>query len=371
MASFVKCCGFSEEKSDEIREVIGKKKMEQMEKILPDIRERLNARGWRQSQVDSFISLCVAASSYSFNRSHAFSYAYLGYVCMWLKTNFKIEWWNSVLQNANFEDMKDAARHVHDIVEPPDINRSALDFYIINDNGLKLVFPINRVKNVKGAGIYIHEARTPDGVFTPFTSLEDFYNRINRRKVNKRVVASLIWSGAFDQLCGVKEITDRSAIYREYLTLKKEKNSFVDLSFPQATRAQMELLAIGTSDITSYIQEKVGKRIMGPARALTLNDGAKLQLGGMCKSVSVVRTKTGKNPGQEMAFLEIEDNGASIAVTVFPNDYATYRSILEEGRILYIDGKLQVYKQKKGLVASEIRHIGDEIENLNLEENHE
>jgi DNA polymerase-3 subunit alpha len=368
MAAFVMCCGFSEERADEIREAIGKKKMDQMATLLPEIRERLQSRGWGVRQVESFVSLCVAASSYSFNKSHSLCYAYLGYVCMWLKTNFKLEWWNSVLQNANFEDMQDAAQHIHDIVESPSINRSALDFYIINDDGMKLVFPINRIKNVKNAGIYIHEARTPGGVFTPFTSLEDFYNRINRRKVNKRIVASLIWSGAFDTLCGVEMMTDRNRVFREYLSLKGDKKEFVDLSYPQATRAQMELLAIGTSDIVSYIQEKVGKRIVGPAQALKAEDKMKVHLGGMCTSVSIVKTKTGKNPGQPMAFLEIQDNGATIAVTVFPTAYETYSKIIEEGRILYIDGKMQVYKSKKGLVADEIRHIGDEIENLQLEE---
>lgn len=67
MASFVKCCGYSEEKADEIREIIGKKKADVMAKLLPEIRERLAARQWSGDQIDSFISLCVAASSYSFN----------------------------------------------------------------------------------------------------------------------------------------------------------------------------------------------------------------------------------------------------------------------------------------------------------------
>jgi len=68
MAAFVQCCGYSEEESDEIREVIGKKKKDKMEKILPEIRRRLLERGWTESQTESFVSACVAASSYSFNK---------------------------------------------------------------------------------------------------------------------------------------------------------------------------------------------------------------------------------------------------------------------------------------------------------------
>lgn len=68
MKIFMRCCGYSEEKSDEIREVIGKKQRGVMEGLLADIRIRLQNAGWSVSQIESFISLCVAASSYSFNR---------------------------------------------------------------------------------------------------------------------------------------------------------------------------------------------------------------------------------------------------------------------------------------------------------------
>ena len=368
MAAFVNCCGYSEEQSDEIRETIGKKKRDKMEKILPDIRQRLISRGWSQEQVNAFISLCVAASSYSFNKSHSLAYAYLGYVCMWLKTNFKIEWWNSVLQNSNFDDLREAGKHVHDIVEPPDINRSDLDFYIIE--GERLVFPVNRVKNVKGAGQCIFEARNPEGVFRPFLSIQDFYDRVERRKVNKRVVASLIWSGAFDRLCGVKEITDRNRVYREYLELKGDKalKTFVDLDVPKAVRAQMELLAIGSTEVAAYIKEKVGRRILGPAEVLKIPKDTGVHMGGICTRVSEVKTKKGKNPGQLMAFVDIEDNGASIAVTFFPDQYAKCKEVLVEGAILYINGKVSEYKTKKGVNANEVCMIRDEIEKLDLDQ---
>lgn len=373
MAAFVKCCGYSEEESDAIRETIGKKKRDQMEKILPDIRQRLDSRGWSAEQINSFISLCVAASNYSFNKSHSLAYAYLGFVCMWLKTNFKIEWWNSVLQNSNFDDLKDAAKHVHDIVDPPDINTSEPEFYIINDKKDHLVFPINRVKNVKAAGEFILQARNPDGVLVPFRSLADFYDRVNRRKVNKRVVASLIWSGAFDAVCGVGHILDRNRVYREYLALKSDKDAskFVDLDFPKAIRAQMELLAIGSSDIATYIKEKVGCRILGPAEVMKVGKGLKVHMGGLCSRVSKVKTKKGKNPGSDMAFVDIEDNGATIPVTFFPDIYDICKDVLVEGAILYINGKVDEYKGKKQVLASEVCLIRDEIESLDLEETYE
>lgn len=376
MAAFVKCCGYTEEKADEIREIVGKKKKDQMDKLLPDIRERLARRGWRGDQIDSFISLCIAASSYSFNKSHSVAYAYLGYVCQYLKTHFKIEWWNSVLENSNHDDLKDAAKHVYDIVVPPDINFSSLDFYIIDEGIGKLVFPINKVKNVKGGGDYIVRARNPveGGGAAPFTSLKDFYDRVDRRKVNKRVVASLIWCGAFDKLCGVGHITERNRVYQEYLAIKGEKKMPREFSEIEILRIQMGLLAIVPTDLSTFIREKMGHRVLCPHEAL---NPAKykpkdfVRVGGMASNLRLTKTKTGKNPGSPMAFLDLEDRGDTIAVTVFPEQFAKFQPCLEEGAVLCIDGKLNAWKDKINLVAEDIKVVRDEIEELNLDSDKE
>lgn len=394
MASFVKCCGYSEEKADEIREIIGKKKADVMAKLLPEIRERLAARGWHEDQIASFISLCVAASSYSFNASHSYCYAYIGYVCMWLKANFKLEWWNSVLQNANHDDLKDAARYVHDIVIPPDINRSSLDFYVIREEVARLMFPLNRIKNVKGAGAFITEARDQvrsaeglDGEIEhyplgPFTSIEDFYNRVNRTKINKRVVASLIWAGAFDDMYGIKpdSVVKRNEIYFAYLSAKKDKtlNTFVKLTESEVIRIQMELLAIGTVDVVTMIRNKTGaKNICSTADVLKLVEKMPagdfkgshfVRVGGIATSIRVVKTKTGKNPGQEMAFVDLENNGAILGITVFPDAYAAFKGEISEGSILYIEGKLNRWKGNTNLTADKVINIREEIEKLELDE---
>ena len=67
-AMFQKSCGYSGEQADEIRDIIGKKKADKMSEILPEIRKRLADRGWNAEQTAAFVSLCVASSSYSFNK---------------------------------------------------------------------------------------------------------------------------------------------------------------------------------------------------------------------------------------------------------------------------------------------------------------
>jgi DNA polymerase-3 subunit alpha len=387
MASFVKCCGYTEEQADEIREIIGKKKLESMSKLLPEIRQRLADRRWAADQIESFISLCVAASSYSFNASHSYCYAYVGYVCMWLKVNFRLEWWNSVLQNANHDDLKDAARYIHDIVIPPDINRSSLDFYVIKEEVCMLVFPLNRIKNVKGAGSFIMEARNAvtdvNGVnvpMGPFRSIEDFYERINRTKINRRVVASLIWSGAFDEMYGIKpnSVLGRNGIFRRYLEVKKDKlaSSFEDFSENEIIRIQMELLAIGTVDVVTLIKNRIKKPVCSTADAIKTAEAVAgdfrgnqlIRVGGVAVSVRETKTKTGKNPGQTMAFIDLENNGAILPVTVFPDAFSAFKDEIAEGNILCVEGKLNRFKGKVGLMADEVKNIKDELKNI-IEEN--
>ena len=75
----------------------------------------------------------------------------------------------------------------------PDVNASDLEFYIIDNEASKLVFPLNRIKNVGKAGDALKAT-------APYNSFIDFFERVDKGKVNKRVVLSLIFAGAFDRI---------------------------------------------------------------------------------------------------------------------------------------------------------------------------
>lgn len=375
MAAFVKCCGYTEERADEIREIIGKKQLEKMEAILPEIRAKLAERLWKQDQIDSFISLCVAASNYSFNKSHSVAYAYIGYICMWLKTNFHLEWWNSVLENSNQDDLKDAAKYVRDIVVPPHVNTSLLDFYIVDEGLGKLIFPLNRVKNVKGAGEYIWKARhtIPERILPapadgscveresqeeiPFENFEDFYNRVDRRKVNKRVVASLIWAGAFDRLCSAQAIQDRNKIYRDYLGLKKEKiGDFVDLTEEELMKRQMEMLAIGSANFVELLRKKTGWNILDPGDITRFPKDTMVRVGGLSLRVKKIITKEKKQP---MAFIDIGNESNEVSITVFPKEYELFKERCKEQELMVVTGKINIYQGRTGVIADAIYLISD------------
>ena len=76
---------------------------------------------------------------------------------------------------------------------PPDINESQVDFSVVGDS---IRFGLAAVKNVgiKAVEAIVQE-REGGG---PFASLTEFCRRLDKSKVNKRVLEGLIQCGAFD-----------------------------------------------------------------------------------------------------------------------------------------------------------------------------
>ena len=61
----------------------------------------------------------------------------------------------------------------------------------------------------------------------------------------------------------------------------------------------------------------------------------KVTVVGLIQDIKKIRTKK----GESMAFVTIQDETGSISVTLFPDDYAKYNSLLEELSIIVVEGK--------------------------------
>src|SRR5204862_4807746 len=137
-------------------------------------------------------------ADYAFNRAHSFSYGYLAYQTAYLKAHHPTHFWAAVLSN----ELNNTAKVVKYINEaraqgieilPPDVNVS-FDSFTANSNSIR--FGLAAIKGIGQAAVSaIVEARTSGGAFR---SLFDFTERVDSKAVNKRVLESLIKSGAFD-----------------------------------------------------------------------------------------------------------------------------------------------------------------------------
>lgn len=355
MAMFQKCCGYSAERADEIREIVGKKKIEQMVPVINEVRGKLVERGWHESQIDSFVSLCEASASYSFNKSHSMSYAYVAYICQWLKTHYKIEWWAALLKNSDKKDLEAYAPYCSHLLYSPDINLSHEDFYIVDWEKDKIVFPLCMVTGIKTAGSEIINARKNGRI----NSLGDLYERVNRRLANLRVFQALIWSGCFDRLYNVKNITDRNLIFKEYCSLRGEGDKYQEYSELAIMQKQSLALPIGKPDYYSYVLKHYKSRkwntlgMVSPVSLGYMDVDQHIQTAG---AITGVKLHTDKK-GNTMCFAKLVSGVYEFDVTVFASLYQTVASKFVEGAVVKISAKLQEFNSKRSLLADDIAFV--------------
>lgn len=190
MEILVKFCGYSLEESDQIRSAIAKKKRDVMLKTFDRIRSETTKTGWTHEQAQKLCEVVEAYSNYSFNKSHSRSYGELGYITMYLKHHFPLEWWASELNNSEESKIRHYVSILEDKISPPSILNPSDSFTIV---GNKIAAPLSTVKGLGPASI---NAIVKNG---PYSSVEDFINKM-KSPVNISHFSALLKAGVFDDL---------------------------------------------------------------------------------------------------------------------------------------------------------------------------
>lgn len=210
--------------ADEFRVHISKK---QMAKVIKD--KEVFVRGayprLGEATAEKLWAMMETFARYGFNKSHAVCYVVIGYACAYLKHHFPLEWWTSVLRNADRNEINEKFWiHCGKYIDVPDVKLSGPHFEIQN----------NRIRAplwlLKGIGEKAQQQISENG---PYQDVNDFCQKIEawrkknatlvkRKKtdkktgeeteveslrlatsaLNSRVVTTLIVSGAMDSLFG-------------------------------------------------------------------------------------------------------------------------------------------------------------------------
>lgn len=193
--------GYSLGGADLLRRAMGKKKLEEMVKHRATFAEGAAKNGIAEPLANEIFDLMEKFAGYGFNKSHAAAYALLAYHTAYLKVHYLAEF---VAANMSVAlDDTDKLKIFHDdavmlgiTFEPPDINTGTHRFHPVADKVVR--YGLGAVKGTgQGAIEAIVAAREEGG---PFKSLFDFCARVDRSRLNKRVVEALIKAGAFDKL---------------------------------------------------------------------------------------------------------------------------------------------------------------------------
>ncbi len=361
--------------ADILRRAMGKKIPEVMNEQREKFMAGARANNIPEDKAAYIFDLMAKFAGYGFNKSHSAAYALISYQTAYLKAHYPAQFMAALL-SCDAHDTDKVVRYKkecedHDIeVLPPDINESDKDFTVVDD-GVR--FGLAAVKNVGGAALdSIIEERTKNG---PFESLEDFCARIDSRKVNRRVIESLIKAGAFDSL-GLKRsqymaildqaIDQAQAAQRDRLSGQISLFSMVeDEAFAKVKRIEPpDIPEWETREKLAFEKETVGFYITGHPLAdyeeeirmvadCTIAEldkagtGRPLRVGGMVQQVVEKRTKQGK----KMAFITLEDTTGSIEVLLFPKIYEEYAGLLGGEEPVVVTGRLEKDERNAKILA--------------------
>jgi DNA polymerase-3 subunit alpha len=360
--------GFSLGDADLLRRAMGKKLPEEMEKQKTLFIAGAAKNGFDPKKAEKIFDLMAYFAGYGFNKSHSAAYALITYQTAYLKAHHPLEFMAALLTS----EMGNEDKIVQYIAEcramgiailPPDVNESNQEFTIA-DQAIR--FGLVAVKNVGASAIEsVLNARAEHG---RFRSLSHFCREVDLRKVNRRVIESLIKCGAFastrarraqlmDALDRTMEAAAGSQSARragqETLFGGSGDGSSPDDALPDvpewddATLARSEKESLGfyitSHPLSPYAREIERFAVTPTDRLADAADGDDVRVWGVLASKKITTTRK----GDRMAYVRVEDLAGSVETIVFPDLYAASGPLLASDQPLVIDGTLD--KGDKGV----------------------
>jgi len=189
--------GYSLAQADILRKAMGKKNAEEMDRQRANFIAGAKQRSLDAKAVERVFDLMAQFAGYGFNKSHAAAYAWVAYQTGYLKAHYPVEFMAALLSSSisNTDNMVKYIKECREMklkVDSPDINVSLAGF---TPQGDSIRFGLNAVKNLGEAAVETILARRATG---PFVDLFDFCERAAGKGLNKRVIESLVKSGALD-----------------------------------------------------------------------------------------------------------------------------------------------------------------------------
>ena len=339
--------GYSLGEADLLRRAMGKKKPEEMAKQRERFVEGAVQRGYPPRKVERIFDLLAKFAEYGFPKAHSAAYALLAYHTAYLKTHYPVEFMAALLTSVT-GSTDDVVKYINECremgipVEPPDINVSDANF-TPHENAIR--FGLAAVKNVGHNAIEsIVAARKECG---RYRSIYEFCEKVDLRLLNKRVLESLIKSGAMDslgrraQLMAVldKAIERAAKVQRD---AESGQHGLFGVFQQEETQPETERLP-GIPDWDEHLRLTAEKEILGffitghplekyreklrdlnalstadlaAVKASTGKDEA-LSTAGLIANLRVLKSKRGDLYAQGT----LEDMAGSIEMIVFPEAY--------------------------------------------------
>ncbi len=365
-----KLAGFTKGQADSLRKAMGKKKIEEMNKLFDLFIEQGTAKGHAEDTLKKVWKDWEAFASYAFNKSHSTCYAYLAFHTGYLKAHYPAEFMASVLTH-NMNDIKkvsffmDECKRQNIPILGPSVNESASKFSVNKDGAIR--FGLGAIKGVgdTAASEIIRERKECGS----YSSLFELCKRANQRVVNKKSLENLAIAGAFDEF-GINRstyVTEMQGstgialavkfgnqVQNDALTSVNSlfgDSSALDIKEPtlpiiedwtlmEKLQREKELVGIyisghPLSKFKFEIDHFTSHQLSNIEEDGLKLEGSQIQLAGLITSVRHAISKNGKPYG----VFNLEDFSGSMEFMMFGEKYAQFKGFIELNAQIFITAK--------------------------------
>ena len=372
---------YSMAEADNLRRAMSKKKKDVMAKEKPKFIAGAKKNHISESKSQRIWENMETFAEYGFNKSHSTAYAIISYQTAYLKAHYPVEFMAALLTSEknnrdNIIKYIGECRDMEIAVLPPDINESERDFSV---SGESVRFGLAAVKNVgEGAVDSIIDIRRTDGQFTSFF---DFLTRVDLRKINKKVIESLIKCGAFDTLEknrrslfeGLENAVDiAQRRFRERMNGQTNLFDAPELSVEIYEPPLPDIDEWDREELLSYEKDTLGFYVTGHPllnysdilhtitntssdTILDMPDGSIVSVAGIVSAIREVSTKR----KEIMAYVTLDDMKGTLSVIVFPDLYRDSLFTIQGDEPLFVKGKLDASEEGSKIIAQEISPLDD------------
>jgi DNA polymerase-3 subunit alpha len=349
--------GYSLGEADLLRRAMGKKNAAEMDQQRERFMQGATERKFSTEKAGHIFDLMAEFAGYGFNKSHSAAYAVVAYNTAYLKTHYKVEFMAALLTSVTSKT-EDVVKYIAESREKgievlaPDVHESEASFTPIltlaegaTPEVSKIRFGLSAVKNVGGNAIESIVAARKAG---HFKGIFDFCERVDLRQLNKRVLESLIKSGAMDslgrraQLMEVldkameqaqKSARDRDAGQHGLFGIFEEANPAAKAAdrLPNVPDWEEQVRLANEKEILGFwisghplekYQEKIedlhalkSSEVLAMKRSTPKNED--IAMAGLITAVRIAKTRK----GDLMAGLVMEDMHGRVEAAVFPEAY--------------------------------------------------
>ncbi len=375
--------------ADMLRRAMGKKIAEEMAKQKTRFLAGAKENNHDPKKAEELFDLMAEFAKYGFNKSHAAAYCVIAAQTAWLKNYYPVEFYAALL-STEMSDTDKIVKYVKKArqsgieVKPPHVNHSDYKF---NVNGDVLYFSLGAIKGVGQSAVEaIVEARE-NAEKGEFESLEHFFDSIDLRRVNKKVIECLIKSGALDGFGPTRsQLFDAYTRFLESAEIKQKDaevgqgNLFDMMDEEEQSETKVQLpdippwsrrtrLAYEKEVLGFYLSDHPLNGLEEVCRLWTdctveglenREHKKRVILAGLIGSFKEFITKK----GTRMAFASIEDLTGSVELIVFPDTFAASEAVLKSDAPLLVAGTLEKDENSQKIIAEKISILDTAMEKV-------